>query len=161
MIQMKLKVNKKRIKACEYKGYTGFKKLLSVIIRSHGFTEEGNGIFTKNEYQYSEMFRTIMPIVMEFEHTYDDMIDDIYQWTYHDSKHESFDVLAWYNKYRRKFFEEEVLPEIQAFRKVRANQIKARLMMQAKQDQKSITKTTEPPPTINFDEVPFDEEEPF
>ena len=103
----------------------------------------------------------IIPIVMEFEQTYDDMMDDIYQWTYHDSKHESFDVLAWYNKYRRKYFEEEVLPEIQAFRQIKANQLKARLMMRMKQNKKPITETPEPTPATNYKEFPFDDEVPF
>ena len=161
MIQMTIKLNRKRLNACEHKGYEGYKKLFSFIIRSHGFTDKGRGTFTKDEYQYSEMFHTIIPIVMEFEQTYDDMIDDIYQWTYHDSKHESFDVLTWYNTYRRKYFEEEVLPEIQAFRQIRANQMKARLMLRMKQNKKPITETPEPTPATNYKEFPFDDEVPF
>ena len=161
MIQMNLKLNKKRIKANRSKGYTGLKGLFNVIIRSHGFTDKGKGTFTKDEYQYSEMFHTIIPIVMEFEQTYDDMMDDIYQWTYHDTKHKSFDVLAWYNKYRRKYFEEEILPEIQAFRQIRANQLKTRLMMRMKQNKKPITETPEPTPATNYKEFPFDDEVPF
>ena len=161
MITMTLKVNKKRLRNCEYKSYTSFKNLFEFIIVQKGFKAEGKGIFTKEEYPTTEMFRTIIPVIMEFEQTYDDMMDDIYQWTYHDSKHESFDVLAWYNTYRRKYFEEEVLPEIQAFRQIRANQLKARLMMRMKQNKKPITETPEPTPATNYKEFPFDDEVPF
>lgn len=164
MIQMNLKLNKKRIKACKYKGYDGFKRLFESIIVRQGFKTEGNGTFSKNEYQYSDMFRIIIPIVMEFEQTYDDMMDDIYQWTYHDSKHESFDVLKWYNKYRRKYFEEEVLPEIKALRQVIAAQATAKRKMLMKQYQKTKPEPEELPAvtaTVNLNEFLFDEEVPF
>ena len=161
MIQMTIKLSRKRLKACEHKGYESTKQLFECIIIRQGFKAEGKGVFTKDEYQYSEMFRTIIPIIMEFEQTYDDMMDDVYQWTYHDSKHESFDVLAWYNTYRRKYFKEEVLPEIQAFRQIRANQLKARLMMRIKQNKKPIAETPEPTPATNYKEFPFDDEVPF
>ena len=164
MIQMTIKLNRKRLNACEHKGYESYKKLFSFIIRSHGFTDKGKGTYTKDEYQYSEMFHTIIPIVMEFEQTYDDMMDDIYQWTYHDSKHESFDVLKWYNKYRRKYFEEEVMPEIRALRHVIATQAMAKRKMLMKQCQKTKPEPEEPPAvtaTVILNEFPFDEEVPF
>ena len=164
MITMTLKVNKKRLRNCEYKSYTSFKNLFEFIIVQKGFKAEGKGIFTKEEYPTTEMFRTIIPVMMEFEQTYDDMIDDIYQWTYHDSKHESFDVLKWYKKYRRKYFEEEVLPEIRALRHVIATQAMAKRKMLMKQCQKTKPEPKEPPAvtaTVILNEFPFDEEVPF
>ena len=110
------------------------------------------------------MFRNIILVMMEFEQTYDDMMDDIYQWTYHDSKHESFNVLKWYKKYRRKYFEEEVLPEIRALRHVIATQAMAKHKMLMKQYQKTKPEPEEPPAvtaTVNLKEFPFDEEVPF
>ena len=164
MITMTLKVNKKRLRSCEYKNYKSFKELFEFIIVQKGFKAEGKGIFTKEEYPTTEMFRNIIPVMMEFEQTYDDMMDDIYQWTYHDSKHESFDVLKWYNKYRRKYFEEEVMPEIRALRHVIATQAMAKRKMLMKQCQKTKPEPKEPPgvtATVSLNEFPFDEEVPF
>ena len=164
MITMTLKVNKKRLRNCVYKSYTSFKDLFKFIIVRNGFKAKGKGIFTREEYPTTEMFRTIIPVIMEFEQTYDDMMDDIYQWTYHDSKHESFDVLKWYNKYRRKYFEEEVMPEIRALRHVIATQAMAKRKMLMKQCQKPKPESEEPPAvtaTVILNEFPFDEEVPF
>ena len=164
MITMTLKVNKKRLRNCVYKSYTSFKDLFKFIIVRNGFKAKGKGIFTKEEYPTTEMFRTIIPVIMEFEQTYDDMMDDIYQWTYHDSKHESFDVLKWYNKYRRKYFEEEVMPEIRALRHVIATQAMAKRKMLMKQRQKPKPEPEEPPAvtaTVILNEFPRHEEVPF
>ena len=163
MITMTLKVNKKRLESCEYKSYIGFKGLFGFIIeRKGGFKSQGKGVFTKEEYPTSEMFRNIIPVMMEFEQTYDDMIDDIYQWTYHDSKHESFDVLKWYNKYRRKYFEEKVLPEIRAYRKVEATKAMAKQKIAMKEYEKRKPKPEQPPSTpVDIPEFPFTEEEAF
>ncbi len=72
--------------------------------------------------------------------------------------------MKWYNKYRRKYFEEEVLPEIRAFRKVIATQAMAKRKMLMKQCQKPKPESEEPSAvtaTVILNEFPFDEEVPF
>ena len=67
MITMTLKVNKKRLRNCVYKSYTSFKDLFKFIIVRNGFKAKGKGIFTREEYPTTEMFRTIIPVIKYFE----------------------------------------------------------------------------------------------
>ena len=173
MITMTFKLNKKKIDACEYKGYNSWKKMIESMLIGNGFTPQGKGIYTSKKESTNVLKEIIVPIIIEFIWTSEDLMDDIARWNYKDEKEEPFDVLDWYyNSTGRIFFEQVVIPDVQAFKKARAIQLKAKMKMLLmknkphnldKEPMEELTLDTDPTegefpnenPVSSDDEVPF------
>ena len=155
MITMIIKLNKKRIEEQPMKGdYENYKKMMESFLNSHGFTPREKGVYVSDKPVRSTIKDVIFPLMNEFVWAFEDMMDDIAEWSFVDDRMVECDVLDMYNKYGREHFEKEIIPEIRAYKQMRGVELRARLIKERKEREKA----NPPKPIEEYDD---DDEEVF
>lgn len=173
MVKVVIKLKAAEIKADPYVGYMGAKRYIASMMKRHGFEAQGNGVYVHPDetktfvYAYNVMAEDLEFCV--------GMIDMIRTWTATDNLG-TIDLMKYYNKYRRHFYETEILPARQAYHRTYWAKKIAEIKMKNKPkpadeddptDPKDNTPKTEEPkeekPKLFSlgEDVPFDEEVPF
>ncbi len=155
MITMIIKLNRKRIAEQPMKpDYENYKKTMELFLNDYGFTPKGKGVYVSHKEVRSTIKDVIFPLMNAFVWTFEDMMDDIAEWSFVDDRMIECDVLYMYNKYGREHFEKEVIPEIRAYKRTRGVELRARLIKERKEREKA----NPPKPTEESDD---DDEEVF
>ena len=168
-IIMTIKINRQKLEAAnlEYLRVRTLTRWIKMLMERRGFKPIGNGTW---EHEREDVAKIVGEVMLDLEED-DETLKYIKTWKIK-ATHEpyvyfgEYDLLQWYEDRRKPFYEKYVLPQKIADRKIRAAQLKARILrkigkLKNTDDTDDDTEPDAEPNSIIDLDVQFDKEIPY